>query len=249
MVTSLLEGEEAPALIVNGGGRSAYVLVCEHASNRLPQSLGTLGLPESEVQRHIAWDIGAEKVARLLSRLMDAPLVLQRYSRLAYDCNRPPESADAMPEISETTHIPGNRHLSPDDKLMRTREIYRPFHATIADVLDCRAAQGARSMVVTIHSFTPVYKGTQRAVELGILHDRDRGLADELITSFPTVDARLNEPYGPDDGVLHTLNLHAVPRRLRHAMIEIRNDFLLDEPGQAEWAERLSAALVQAAAG
>jgi predicted N-formylglutamate amidohydrolase len=247
MGTCLLEGEEAPALLVNGGGRSPYVLACEHASNRLPKSLGTLGLPESELQRHIAWDIGAEQVARLLSRLIDAALVLQRYSRLVYDCNRPPDSADAMPEISETTHIPGNRHLSPDEKLTRTREIYRPFHGTIADLLDRRAAEGTRSTVVTIHSFTPVYKGKPRAVELGILHDRDTGLADKLITRFPTVDARLNEPYGPDDGVLHTLNLHAAPRGLRHVMIEIRNDFLLDERGQVEWAERLSAALVHAA--
>jgi predicted N-formylglutamate amidohydrolase len=247
MGTCLLEGEEPPALLVNGGGRSPYVLVCEHASHQLPKSLGTLGLPESELQRHIAWDIGAEMVARLLSRLIDAPLVLQRYSRLAYDCNRPPDSADAMPEISETTHIPGNRHLSSDEKLRRTREIYRPFHAALADLLDRRAAEGARSMVVSIHSFTPVYRGKPRAVELGILRDRDSGLADKLITSFPTVDARLNEPYGPDDGVLHTLNLHAAPRGLRHAMIEIRNDFLLDERGQVEWAERLSAALVHAA--
>ena len=248
MATYLLEGEEAPALLVNGDGRSPYVLVCEHASNRLPKSLGTLGLPRSELHRHIAWDIGAEQVARLLSRRIDAPLVLQRYSRLAYDCNRPPDSADAMPEISETTDIPGNRHLSPDDKLRRTREIYRPFHATVADLLDRRAADGTRSMVVTIHSFTPVYKGTPRTVELGILYDRDSGLADTLITSFPTVDARRNEPYGPRDGVLHTLNLHAAPRGLGHAMIEIRNDFLLDERGQVEWAERLSAALVHAAA-
>ncbi len=165
MGACLLEGEEAPALLVNGGGRTPYVLVCEHASNRLPKSLGTLGLPESELQRHIAWDIGAEKVARLLSRLIDAPLVLQRYSRLAYDCNRPPDSADAMPDVSETTHIPGNRNLSSDEKLMRTREIYRPFHATIADLLDRRAAGGTKSTVVTIHSFTPVYKGKPRAVE------------------------------------------------------------------------------------
>jgi predicted N-formylglutamate amidohydrolase len=248
MGASLLASDEPPVVLVNGGGRSPYVLISEHASNRLPKSLGTLGLPESELQRHIAWDIGAEKVARLLSRLIDAPLVLQRYSRLAYDCNRPPDSADAMPVISETTHIPGNRNLSPDDKLMRVHEIYRPFHAAIADLLDRRAAGGTRSMVVTIHSFTPVYKGKPRAVELGILHDRDTGLADKLITSFPTLDARLNEPYGPNDGVLHTLNLHAAPRGLRHAMIEIRNDFLLDERGQVEWAERLSAALVHAAA-
>src|SRR5258705_5469556 len=116
MVTCLLEGEEAAGALVNGGGRSPYVLICEHASNLLPKTLGTLGLPESELQRHIAWDIGAEQVARLLSGLIDAPLVLQRYSRLAYDCNRPPDSADAMPETSETTHIPGNRSLTSDEK-------------------------------------------------------------------------------------------------------------------------------------
>jgi predicted N-formylglutamate amidohydrolase len=248
MGASLLEGDEAPVAVVNGGGQSPYLLISEHASNRLPKALGTLGLSQSELERHIAWDIGAERVARLLSRLIDAPLVLQRYSRLAYDCNRPPDSADAIPEISETTHIPGNRNLSPADKLARTREIYRPFQAAIADLLDRRAADGTRSLVVTIHSFTPVYKGKPRVVELGILHDRDTRLADRLMTSFPTVDARRNEPYGPDDGVLHTLNLHAAPRDLRHAMIEIRNDFLLDERGQGEWAERLSASLVQAAA-
>jgi predicted N-formylglutamate amidohydrolase len=248
MGASLLEADEPPVVLVNGGGRSTYVLISEHASNRLPKPLGTLGLPESDLQRHIAWDIGAEQVARLLSRLMDAPLVLQRYSRLAYDCNRPPDAADAIPEIRETTHIPGNLNLSAHDKLRRIHEIYRPFHAAIADLLDRRAAEGTRSTVVTIHSFTPVYKGQPRAVELGILYDRDTGLADQLITSFPGVDARRNEPYAAKDGVLHTLNLHAVPRGLRHAMIEIRNDFLVDERGQVEWAERLSAALAHAAA-
>src|SRR5947207_13314815 len=117
MEASLLEGEEGPAIVVNGGGRSPYVLICEHASNRLPKSLGTLGLPEAELTRHIAWDIGAEKVSRLLSKLIDAPLVLQRYSRLAYDCNRPPESPAAMPEVSEATAIPGNSGLSPEAQL------------------------------------------------------------------------------------------------------------------------------------
>src|SRR5260221_5429313 len=151
MGASLLEGEEGPAIVVNEGGRSPCVLICEHASNRLPKSLGPLGLPEVELSRHIAWDIGAEKVSRLLSKLIDAPLVLQRYSRLAYDCNRPPESPDAMPEVSETTEIPGNRKLSAEAKLARIREIYRPFHAGGADLLDARASGGVPSMVITIH--------------------------------------------------------------------------------------------------
>jgi predicted N-formylglutamate amidohydrolase len=248
MGTCLLEGEEAPAILVNGDGRSPYVLICEHASNRLPRTLGMLGLPQSELVRHIAWDLGAEQVARRLSRLMDAPLMLQRYSRLAYDCNRPPDAADAMPEISETTDIPGNRNLSPAAKLARIREIYRPFHGAITDLLDGRAAAGVRSLVVSIHSFTPVYKGERRTVELGILHDQDARLSRKLITSFPGVDARLNEPYGPTDGVLHTLTLHAAPRQLRRVMIEMRNDLIADGRGQDEWAGRLSASLDRAAA-
>lgn len=248
MTASLLEGEAGPVVLVNSAGPSRCVLLCEHASNRLPKALGTLGLPESDLQRHIAWDIGAEPVARRLSGLLDAPLVLQRYSRLAYDCNRPPESAEAMPEISETTPIPGNRNLSPGDRLARTMEIYRPFHGAVADLLDRRAAERLDSLVVSIHSFTPVYRGVARAVELGLLHDRDTRLSAQLLGSFPGVDARLNEPYGPEDGVLHTLNLHAAPRGLRHVMIEIRNDRISTERGQQEWAERLSVPLHHAAA-
>ncbi len=247
METTLLAGEAGPVVLLNGGGRSPFLLICEHASNRLPKVLGTLGLAASELERHIAWDIGAENVARQLSRLLDAPLVLQRYSRLAYDCNRPPDSAEAMPEVSETTNIPGNRNLSPAERWARISEIYRPFHGSVAEVLDRRAADGVGSLVVSIHSFTPVYKGKSRAVELGILHDRDTRLSARLIDRFPGVDARLNEPYGPEDGVLHTLNLHAAPRSLQHAMLEIRNDFISTAPGQAEWAQLLSVPLNHAA--
>ena len=244
----LLDGEEPPLNAVNEGGRSPFVLICEHASQVLPKKLGTLGLPETELQRHIAWDIGAEKVSRFLSRLIDAPLMLQRYSRLAYDCNRPPESPDSIPEISELTAIPGNRKLSADDRLARIAEIYRPFHNGISAFLDRRAADGIRSIIVSIHSFTPVYKGKARSVELGILHDRDGTLSSRLIKSFPNVDARLNEPYGPKDGVLHTLNMHGFARGLMHAMIEIRNDLITTERGQDEWAQRLSVPLIQAIA-
>ncbi|MFO1120879.1 MAG: N-formylglutamate amidohydrolase [Hyphomicrobiales bacterium] len=243
----LLESEEHPFLLVNGSGSSPYVLVCEHASNLLPERLGTLGLDEPELLSHIAWDIGAEKVARRLAQLIDAPLALQRYSRLVYDCNRPPESPGAMPEISELTPIPGNRKLTPADRLARIRDIYRPFHAGLADLLDQRAALGQSSIVLSVHSFTPVFKGKPRSVELGILHDRDTRLSSKLIKSFPNVEARLNEPYGPKDGVLHTLNLHAAPRGLQHAMVEIRNDLITTDRGQDEWAQRLSVPLIHAA--
>lgn len=243
----LSEGELGPFVLVNANGNSSYVLVCEHASNLMPRALGTLGLAAEDMQKHIAWDIGAEGVARLLSKLLDAPLVLQRYSRLAYDCNRSPESAGAMLEMSETTPIPGNKALSAADKMKRVEAIYRPFHDGLARVLDQRACEGRATSLVTIHSFTKLYKGKERAVELGILFDRDARIADRLIKGFPNIDARLNEPYGPKDGVLHTLNLHAAPRGLKSVMIEIRNDLIANERGQNEWAQRLALPLIQAA--
>ncbi len=242
----LSEGEQNPFALVNGEGKSPYVLVCEHASNVLPRKLGTLGLAAEDLQKHIAWDIGAEGVARLLSRLLDAPLALQRYSRLAYDCNRPPDSDGAIPAMSETTAVPGNTGLSPAGKMARVEGIYRPFHDGLAHVLDLRACAGRETSLVTIHSFTKVYRGKERAVELGLLFDRDARIADKLIKAFPKVDVRLNEPYGPKDGVLHTLNLHAAPRGLKSIMIEIRNDFIANERGQNEWAQRLAMPLIHA---
>ncbi len=243
----LLDRDEGdPVIIVNEDGQSPVLLVCEHAGRVLPRALGNLGLAEDQLTRHIAWDIGAEAVSRELSAALDAPLILQRYSRLAYDCNRPPDSADSIPALSETTRIPGNEGLSGAERLARIGEIYRPFHDAVARLLDERAASGIASLFVTIHSFTPVYKGVSRRLDLGILHDHDARLADRMLghfARFKDIVVRRNEPYGPEDGVCHTLNLHAGIRGLFNAMIEIRNDLIAQEPGQSQWAGRLAAAL------
>ena len=247
-MTKLLEADEAhPAEVINETGASPFVLICEHASNILPRKLGTLGLTEVDLNRHIAYDIGAASTARMLSRLLDAPLILQRYSRLAYDCNRPPEQASAMPELSEIFEIPGNTNLSAAEKLARINGIARPFHAAIEGHLDMRAANGHRTIPVSIHSFTKNYKGKDRAVELGLLFDRDAWLANQLVKSYPDLNVQLNEPYGPKDGVMHLMNLHAAPRGLHHLMIEIRNDLIETERGQQQWAQRLSVPLMKAA--
>ena len=247
-MSKLLEADEAhPAELINETGASTFVLICEHASNHLPRNLGTLGLTEADLNRHIAYDIGAVFTARMLSRLLDAPLILQRYSRLAYDCNRPPEQPSAIPQLSEIFEIPGNKNLSAAHKLARTTEIARPFHAAITSVLDARAANDQHTIPVSIHSFTKNYKGKDRAVELGLLFDRDAWLANQLVKSFPGINAQLNEPYGPKDGVMHLLNLHAAPRGLHHLMIEIRNDLIETERGQQQWAQRLSVPLMKAA--
>jgi predicted N-formylglutamate amidohydrolase len=241
------EGE--PVIVVNENGRSPVVLVCEHAGKVIPKSLGSLGLGEEDLNRHIAWDIGAEAVSRHLAKTLDAPLLLQRYSRLVYDCNRPPESPDAMPVVSETTRIAGNENLTPDSRLARIRSLYRPFHDAVSQLLDRRAARGIASLIVTMHSFTPTYKGLRRRLDLGVLHDRDTRLADlvlGLCGRMKDIVVRRNEPYGPEDGVCHTLNLHGGSRGLHHVMLEIRNDLISHEAGQTQWASRLATVLEQA---
>lgn len=251
MRRSLLQGEDEPTVVLNKSGSSPVVLVCEHAGNRIPKSLGSLGLSENELKRHIAWDIGAEPVTRRLAGLIDATAVLQRYSRLVYDCNRPPEESSAMPRSSESTAIPGNQNLTADDRRARTEEIYEPFHDRIATILDEREQRRRRTIFVTIHSFTPVFKGVARPFHVGLLFDRDPRFTEAilpLIARAGSWDVRRNQPYGPADGVCHTLNLHAEPRNLPYAMIEVRNDLIASEEGQAEWAGRLSEVLQQAAA-
>jgi len=240
---ALLEGEEDPVVLVNGQGASPVLLVCEHAGRTIPKALGTLGLEPSDLTRHIAWDIGAEGLARGMAAKLDAALVLQRYSRLVYDCNRPPESPGAMPPVSESTRIPGNEGLSAAERRRRTEAIYTPFHAAIARQLDLRLARGEAPVLVTIHSFTPVYKGERRFLDVGILHDRDARLADAMLESLasePGLDTRRNEPYGPQDGVTHTLVKNALSRGIANVMIEVRNDLILRSADQAAMAERLA---------
>jgi predicted N-formylglutamate amidohydrolase len=251
MKRSLLHGEDEPAEVLNESGSSPVVLVCEHAGNRIPKTLGSLGLGNDHLRRHIAWDIGAEPVTRRLAGLLDAPVVLQRYSRLVYDCNRSPEQPSAIPEMSESTLIPGNQGLSTDQRRARIDEIYTPFHARVASILDARARRAVPTVFVAIHSFTPVFKGVARLLHIGLLFDRDRSFTDRLLPLIARAgswDVRRNEPYGPADGVCHMLNLHPEPRRLPYAMIEIRNDLIATEEGQAEWAGRLSTVLRRAVA-
>jgi predicted N-formylglutamate amidohydrolase len=216
-------------------GKSSVMIICEHASRTLPEYFGDLGLSTEALSSHIAWDPGALAVARKMSDNLDAMLVHQRFSRLIYDCNRPPESAGAMPEISEIYTIPGNQHLQAADRQARTDALYIPFHDRIRALLKERAAREQNTVIVTVHSFTPVYNGKQRAVELGILHDEDSWLADRMLDAAahsPLYRTERNEPYGPEDGVTHTLKLHGLANGLHNVMIEVRNDLIGDDAGQ-----------------
>jgi predicted N-formylglutamate amidohydrolase len=238
---ALLPPECGPAAsIVNPDGGSPVVLVCEHASRFIPPAMADLGLDETAKTSHAAWDIGAESLARHLAGLLDAPLVMSNVSRLVYDCNRPPDSNAAIPERSEVIEVPGNRNLDRAARAARIREIYRPFRALLRKTLQDRA--DPEPVLVTIHSFTPVYFGVPRQVELGLLHDADARLAAAMAdaaSGCTKLKTALNEPYGQADGVTHTLKL-ALPRGLLNVMIEVRNDFLGNEHAIANISRELA---------
>lgn len=237
--------------VTNPSGTGDFVLVCEHASNFIPAELHNLGLDRDAINSHIAWDLGAFRVAQEMSSILDAPLVAQRVSRLVYDCNRPPEAQSAMPAESEIYKIPGNSGLSATARRARTRRFYLPFREALAACLDRRAEAGRTAVLVTVHSFTPVYKGVRRHLDIGILHDADARFADALLKVMEAETkfvVRRNAPYGPQDGVTHTLIVHALPRGLQNAMLEIRHDLIADPVSQRAMAERLSGCLTRALA-
>ncbi|WP_088016528.1 MULTISPECIES: N-formylglutamate amidohydrolase [unclassified Shinella] len=242
----ILTGEEGdPVALENSIARGPVILVCEHASRLLPKALGTLGLPEEALESHIAWDPGALAVSRLIAERLDAALVFQRFSRLVYDCNRPPESPAAMPEKSEVFAVPGNAGLDQAARDARTQALYLPFREKLAGLVKSRIGEGRAPVIVTMHSFTPVYFGKPRAVEIGILHDADTRLADAMLAAGAggPYDIRRNEPYGPEDGVTHTLKEHGLSNGLANVMIEVRNDLIKDEAGQRVVADYLAGLL------
>lgn len=231
--------------VENADGASVFVLLCDHASNAIPSEYRDLGLPPAALVAHIAWDPGALGVAREMSRLLDAPLVHALASRLVVDCNRDPERADLVAETSEDIAVPGNRGLDAAERAKRVRAFHDPYHAAIDELLDARQARGMRSALVAVHSYTPVYRGTARPWEAGILFDSDRSLADRLVAGLRAAGIVVgeNEPYSPADGVYYTLDRHAGRRGLASVMIEIRNDLVREEDEQHRWAARIAALL------
>lgn len=232
-------------LTANAGGASSVVLVCEHASNHIPAELDDLGLSEDARASHAAWDPGAMAVATRMAKLLDASLIASGVSRLVYDCNRPPTAPDAMLARSEVIDIPGNMGLTQADRDARTEAYYRPFEAALRAVL----RRVAHPVLVTVHSFTPVYHGVFRPVEIGILHDSDTRLADAMLqgtVTHTTADVQRNAPYGPEDGVTHTLKVHALPKGHQNVMLEIRSDLIKTADQQDAMAKMLTEWIVDA---
>ncbi len=244
---TLLAADEPPPCVASGlGGRSNFVIVVDHASARIPRKLGDLGLPASELARHIAWDIGALAVAQRMAAALDAPLVAQNYSRLVIDCNRDPAVPSSIPLLSENCAIPGNAGLTAAAIAARRAEIFDPYHDRIRALLDERRAAGRTTILVAQHSMTNVFMGQRREMHASILYNRDRrfaGLMLERLRRDPALVIGDNEPYFVSDETDFTVPRHAEARGLAHVEIEIRQDLIAEAAGQAEWAGRLTAAL------
>ena len=241
----LAEDEPAPVGIERAEGRSALFLTCDHAGRRIPRALGNLGVEDTDLRRHIGWDIGALGTARILSDRADAPLVFQRYSRLVIDCNRSPEVLSAFVTVSDGTLIPGNRDLSAEQRAARVAEIFTPYHAEIAGRLDARAAAGQPTLLVAMHSFTPLLGAdpTPRPWQIGILFNRDRRAADillDLLRSETEYCVGENQPYSVSDTSDYGVPVHGERRGLPHIEIEIRQDLIAEPAGQRHWGELLA---------
>jgi predicted N-formylglutamate amidohydrolase len=247
---SLLASDEPPPVrLLRPQGTSDVVLAADHAGRRIPRLLATLGLAPSELARHIAWDIGIAPVTEALSERLDAAAVLQTYSRLVIDCNRAPGHPTSIPAISELTRVPGNKGLSEAEREARRRAIFEPYHTAIAGLLGARAAAKQRTVLVAMHSFTPVFKSVARSVEIGVLYRHETPLSRimlELLRREGDLVVGANEPYAITGDSDYTIPVHGEGLGLDHVEIEIRQDLIADAGGQTEWAQRLARLLAAA---
>lgn len=248
----LLQPDDLPPVaVINPDGAMPVVLICDHGSNRVPRGLADLRLDAAALSRHIAWDIGAAAVGRMLADKLDAPLVLPAYSRLVIDLNRDPEDPTAICVISDRTIVPGNRDLSPADRAARVAEIFQPYHRAVAERIDGHLARGRRPALVSLHSFTPVIAGwgherQERPWHIGVLFDRDERLAQPLLAALRRRGDLVvgeNEPYSGRNGHGYSLDHHGTARGLAHVELEMRQDLIADDAGVAHFAGILAETL------
>jgi predicted N-formylglutamate amidohydrolase len=243
--TSLLlaSADVPPVHEDNAAGRSPFLLTSDHYGRAIPRILGDLGLPPGELTRHIAWDPGIAGVADALSKHLDAHLIAQRYSRLVIDCNRPPGAPGSIPVISEATVIPGNEGLARDAAQARRRQIFDPYHRRIAEIIRRRLRDSIPTVLVSLHSFTPVYAGIARPWHIGTLYHCDTKLPPlllKLLRDETDLVVGDNEPYAVSDETDYTIPVHGEARGLMNSGIEIRQDLIAGPAGQRQWADRLA---------
>lgn len=240
----------SPVRFFGTDGSAPFVLICEHAARDIPPEYDGLGLDDNARESHAAWDVGALDVAIRLSRLLGAPLVAGGVSRLVYDLNRPLDAPDAMPMKSEIFFVPGNENLTEDQRRERFALVHEPFHCAVEQLIALQVSRlEVKPTIITIHSFTPVYQGIKRDVEIGFLH-HDNCEFSEVMQAVEaesgTYVTALNEPYDADDGVTYSLRRHAEDRGFDNTMIEIRNDLIRTEEQTEAMARHLGQSILKA---
>ncbi len=245
--TAVLAADEPRAIEwFNPLGAGSFIFGCEHASNRIPVRFGTMGLDETELSRHIAWDIGARRLTELLAIRTDSPAILQRYSRLVYDCNRTVGHPGAFVTDADGSCVTGNLDLTDAEKAARERDIYRPFHDALTGAIELRQLRAERFAFLAIHSFNQSVRGVARPWHIGFIYNQQPALSKRLIswfrenTDFIVGD---NEPYSPLHAVDHTIRIQAEVRCVPYSMIEVRNDLLRSESEIVGWADLIATAL------
>ncbi|AEO41194.1 N-formylglutamate amidohydrolase [Xanthomonas euvesicatoria] len=235
--------DPAPVTVHNAQAASPWLLIADHAGQRVPARLADLGLPQAELDRHIGWDIGIAQVTQRLAEALDALAIAQTYSRLVIDCNRPHDAPSLMPAVSDGTLVPGNQHLTDSDRQQRIAAIFAPYHARIAAELDARAQRNPPTILVSMHSFTPVMAGNARPWHAGVLYHRDTRLAHRLLQALraePDLVVGDNQPYAVSDATDYAIPVYGEGRGLLHVELEIRQDLIADAAGQQAWAARLA---------
>jgi predicted N-formylglutamate amidohydrolase len=240
--------DHPPFEIIAGDTGVGLVILADHATNLLPDAYGRLGLPESAFERHIAYDIGVEGVVRGLSARLRAPAVLSRFSRLLIDPNRGEDDPTLVMRISDGAIVPGNHPITPEEWRYRLDTFHRPYHDAVSRTIAAVAEQTGRSpLVISMHSFTPAWKGVARPWQVTVLWDSDNRVVRPLLSELTApgdVVVGDNEPY---DGALRgdTMFRHCMRHGIPHALIEIRQDEIGDPTGIAAWVERLSPILAR----
>ena len=235
--------DPAPVSERNAGGASPFLLIADHAGQAVPASLAKLGLAQAELDRHIGWDIGIAGTTTRLSDALDAHAVLQAYSRLVIDCNRPLHAPGSIVATSDGTPVAGNAGLDAAQRARRVEEIFVPYHARIAAALDARQRAGRPTILVAMHSFTPSMAGHDRPWHAGVLYQRDPAFAHALLDALRREGDLVvgdNQPYSVSDATDYAIPVHAEARGLPHVELEIRQDLIADAAGQQAWADRLA---------
>jgi predicted N-formylglutamate amidohydrolase len=239
-------GDPAPFSIYNAPGKARVLLVVDHASNAIPAGMNQLGLDAQALSKHIAWDLGSANLARALSDLLDAPLILSGYSRLLIDPNRRLDDDTAIPVTSDGVSVPGNQGLSAAQRAQRFEAFYRPYHAAIAARLDEFAAEGICPALVSLHTCTPVMGGFARPWQIGVMWDKDPRIAQPMLAALGRMDGLCvgdNQPYSGAHPHDYTIDFHAEARGLAHVGIEVRQDLLQLPEDARHWANILAAGL------